>query len=199
MYVKHISLDQSVLTRQQKCLLVVQLQQNSYELNCISCFEYIYWFYNWFYLLWLYLFFIMEENSTPPGNMSNEKKIRIIKALIVIGCLVAFVLNSYFIFADYIEGNTVISTDLRSAENGTLASPSLLICGKNSFEKKQLNTNINEYWENSLKLDDFLTFTLLLEGNTLHKDIRYVTDRFQAFYTVFYGSCYMLDLNYMVR
>ena len=199
MYVKHISLDQSVLTRQQKCLLVVQLQQNSYEFNCISYFEYIYWFYNWFYLLWLYLFFIMEENSTPPGNMSNEKKIRIIKALIVIGCLVAFVLNSYFIFADYIEGNTVISTDLRSAENGTLASPSLLICGKNSFEKKQLNTNINEYWENSLKLDDFLTFTLLLEGNTLHKDIRYVTDRFQAFYTVFYGSCYMLDLNYMVR
>ena len=140
----------------------------------------------------------MEENSTPPGNMSNEKKIRIIKALIVIGCLVAFVLNSYFIFADYIEGNTVISTDLRSAENGTLASPSLLICGKNSFEKKQLNTNINEYWENSLRLDDFLNFTLLLEGNTLHKDIRYVTDRFQAFYTVFYGSCYMLDLNYMV-
>ena len=199
MYVKHISLDQSVLTRQQKCLLVVQLQQNSYEFNCISCFEYIYCFYNWFYLLWLYLFFIMEENSTPPGNMSNEKKIRIIKALIVIGCLVAFVLNSYFIFADYIEGNTVISTDLRSAENGTLASPSLLICGKNSFEKKQLNTNINEYWENSLKLDDFLNFTLLLEGNTLHKDIRYVTDRFQAFYTVFYGSCYMLDLNYMVR
>ena len=156
------------------------------------------WFYNWFYLLWLYLFFIMEEISTPPGNMSNKKKIRIIKALIVIGCLVAFVLNSYFIFADYIEGNTVISTDLRSAENGTLASPSLLICGKNSFEKKQLNTNINEYWENSLRLDDFLNFTLLLEGNTLHKDIRYVTDRFQAFYTVFYGSCYMLDLNYMV-
>ena len=156
-------------------------------------------FYNWFYLLWLYLFFIMEENSTPPGNMSNEKKIRIIKALIVIGCLVAFVLNSYFIFADYIEGNTVISTDLRSAENDTLASPSLLICGKNSFEKKQLNTNINEYWKNSLKLDDFLNFTLLLEGTTLHKDIRYVTDRFQAFYTVFYGSCYMLDLNYMVR
>ena len=62
----------------------------------------------------------MEENSTPPGNMSNEKKIRIIKSLIVIGCLVAFVLNSYFIFADYIEGNTVISTDLRSTENGTL-------------------------------------------------------------------------------
>ena len=141
----------------------------------------------------------MNYGITSCHIAKDGKVIQIAKAVLVIFCLVGFGMNSYFIFVDYIEGSTIISTDLQHAENGVVTSPSILICGKMSFEKTELNPNVADYIENSLKLDEFLRFAMLVDGDLAHPVAKNVTDQFRSFYTVYFGTCHMLDLNVMVR
>ena len=141
----------------------------------------------------------MESEIMHTHNLTNGQKVKVTKALIVIVCLLGFTMNSYFIFDNYAKGKTIISTDLQPAENNMLSSPSILICGKMSFEKTELNMNSSDYIENSLKLDEFLGFAMLLDGKTLDAELKNVTDQFRPFYTIYYGTCHLLDLNVMVN
>ena len=133
------------------------------------------------------------------GNLTSEQKIKIVKAFLVLCCLIGFFLNSYLIFGDYIEGNTVISTDLKPAENNMLVSPSILICGKTSFKQTQLNTKLSDYLNNTLKLDEVLEFAVVITNEATTPSVSNVADKFRAFYTIYYGACYMFDPQVMVR
>ena len=131
-------------------------------------------------------------------NLTRETRVNIVKATIVIGCLVGFFLNSYLIFVDFIEGSTIISTDLKAAEDGVLMSPSILICGKRSFKQARLDTTLTNYTENSLKLNDYLEFATFLTGflsDSSHID---VSHQIRSIYTIFYGTCHILDIKRMV-
>ena len=143
----------------------------------------------------------MYDSAKRSQDISPEQKLKIAKALFVLFCLSGFFCNSYLIFAQFIEGKTILSNDLKSPENGMLQAPAILVCGKMSFEQNILNTNLSEFTENSLKLNEFLENSYFFNhvdrlDNPLSED---VTDQWQPFYTAFYGTCHKLEVGKMVR
>ena len=142
----------------------------------------------------------MKPSTNNFRNLTKEQKIKIIKAFLVILCLFGFFCNSYLIVLDFIDGNTVISTDLEHPKNEGLMSPSILICGQKSFKTTKLNTNLSDYIENSLKLEEFLEFVMFIPGGDgiLESKTKDISDQFRSFYTVYFGTCYMMDAKVMV-
>lgn len=134
-----------------------------------------------------------------PENLTSQQKTKIVRVFFVFCCLLGFCLNSYLIFDDYIEANTVISTDIKSAENNMLLSPSILVCGKTSFKDTKLNTKLSDYLNNTLKLNEVLEFAAVIKHKPANLPVIHVKDQFRSFYTIYYGACYMLDLQIMVR
>ena len=76
-----------------------------------------------------------------------------------------------------------------------LQAPSILVCGKTSFKNVQLDAKISDFEENSIKLSEFMVSSLLVSGNFLYPIIKNVTDQWQTFYTVYFGSCHKLELE----
>ena len=143
----------------------------------------------------------MYDSAKRSQDISPEQKLKIAKALFVLICLCGFVCNSYLIFSQFIEGRTILSNDLKSPENGMLQAPSILVCGKMSFEDNIINTNLSEFEENSLKLSEFLEAAYFFShvdrlDNQLAED---VIDQWRPFYTAFYGTCHKLEVRKLVR
>ena len=136
---------------------------------------------------------------TESSNiMTQDQKFKVAKAVIILICLSAFASNSYLLFSQFIQKSTVLSNDLITAEKNMLQAPSILVCGKTSFENVKLDATISDFEENSIKLSEFMISTLFVSGNFSYPIIKNVTDRWKTFYTVYFGSCHKLELEEMV-
>lgn len=140
----------------------------------------------------------MYDLNRQKNRISPEKKLKVARAIFVLLCLSAFVCNSYLLFVQFIEGSTILSTDLKAPDDGELQAPSILVCGKPSFKKVQLDAKVSDFVENSLKLEEFLDFSVYFGGDTQNIMKINVSDKWQSFYTVFFGSCHKLELDLMV-
>ena len=140
----------------------------------------------------------MYASNQQKNIISPEKKLKVAKAIFVLLCLSAFVSNSYLLFTQFIEGSTILSSDLKAPENGKLRAPSILVCGKPSFKKVQLDAKVSDFEENSLKLEEFLDFSYYMAGDSQNFIKQNVSDKWKSFYTVFFGSCHKLELDLMV-
>ena len=58
---------------------------------------------------------------------------KLIKIVTTLGCVLGFQINSYVIFKEYIEGKTLLSSNLETSPTGSLMAPGILICGSISF------------------------------------------------------------------
>ena len=140
----------------------------------------------------------MYASNQQKNIISPEKKLKVAKAIFVLLCLSGFVSNSYLLFTQFIEGSTILSTDLKAPDDGKLQAPSILVCGKPSFKKVQLDAKVSDFEENSLKLEEFLDFSVFMTGDSQTPIKKNVSDKWQSFYTVFFGSCHKLELDLMV-
>ena len=141
----------------------------------------------------------MYNVSKPSNNLSSEQRFCLAKAIFVLICLTAFVGNSFMLFSQFIEGSTILSNDLITPKSGMLEAPSILVCGKKSFKSLKLDTKISDFEENSLRLEEFLVSSLLMDGNYGNMSYENVSDKWITFYTAFFGSCHKLELEVMVR
>ena len=130
--------------------------------------------------------------------MTQDKKFKIAKTIIILICLSAFASNSYLLFIEFIQEKTILSNDLITAEKYMLQAPTILVCGKTSFKNVRLDAKVSNFEENSIKLSEFMVSSLFVSGNFLHPTIQNVTDHWQTFYTVYFGSCHKLELEVMV-
>ena len=107
--------------------------------------------------------------------------------LIFFACFVA---NSMMIFQDMIAGKTSMSINSETPEGNQLMSPTVIICGESSFKEAKLNTNLEDYKRNSLRLNDFLVDASWVEntdhGTSIMQDIVEI-------HTAFHGSCYAIN------
>ena len=141
----------------------------------------------------------MQATTKPSNSSSLEQKFKVAKAIIVLICLSAFACNSYLLFAQFIEGSTILSNDLITSEKEGLQAPSILVCGKTSFKEVRLDTKISDFEENSLRLEDFLVQSLFVSGEFPHETFENVTNKWISFHTAYYGSCHKLELEKMVK
>ena len=137
----------------------------------------------------------MAESS---NIMTQDQKFKVAKAIIILICLSAFASNSYLLFSQFIQEKTILSIDLITAENDMLQAPSILVCGKTSFENVQLDATISDFEENSIKLSEFMVSSLFVTGSFSNPIVKDVSDLWQTFYTVYFGSCHKLELQDMV-
>ena len=137
----------------------------------------------------------MYAKTESSDTMSQDQKNKVAKAIIILICLSAFASNSYLLFSQFIQEKTILSNDLITAEKNMLQAPSILVCGKTSFKNVQLDAKISDFEENSIKLSEFMVSSLLVSGNFLYPIIKNVTDQWQTFYTVYFGSCHKLELE----
>ena len=100
--------------------------------------------------------------------------LRIITSII---CVTFFFCTSYITLDAYINAKTVVSNDITISES--LMSPNILICNATSFKRRVLNTKIDDYQNNSLMMQDFLSEALFFrstrENNKdIYKVLNYV-------------------------
>ena len=140
----------------------------------------------------------MYAKTESSDIMSQDQKNKVAKAIIILVCLSAFASNSYLIFSQFIQEKTILSIDLITAENDMLQAPPILVCGKTSFKNVQLDASISDFEENSIKLSEFMVSSLFVSGSFSHSKVKDVSDLWQTFYTVYFGSCHKLELQDMV-
>ena len=130
----------------------------------------------------------MYSITESSNIMTQDQKFKVAKAIIILICLSAFASNSYLLFSQFIQEKTILSNDLITEE--MLQAPSLLVCGKTSFKNVQLDATISDFEANSIKLSEFMVSSLLVSGTFSHPIVKDVSDRWQTFYTVYFGSCH---------
>ena len=99
---------------------------------------------------------VKKENvsiSLDNRNIPNKRSIylNILKGIIIMICLVGFFFNSFMIFKQFVENETVITNKIQ--ENAKLYFPSITLCGFSGFKRI-----VNQYAE--LKYENYINNTI---------------------------------------
>ena len=121
-----------------------------------------------------------------------------IKAVTFVICLAGFVCNSFMIFRQFIEKQTITMWDIQ--KNKELSLPSFTICSitgvKNRITKYQ-HLELNNYINNTLELDEILVSIDDLNINKLKEDTS--SWHFSTIYSQFKGRCHTVRHILKVR
>ena len=124
---------------------------------------------------------------------------KICKVMSCLACVVCFVLNSFAIFQDFIKGTTIIST--RVVSHQWLSSPLLVLCNSTPFKESILNTNLEDYKNNTLRFDDVLEDVLFVKDasqNALGSKPVSIKGRVREVQTMIHGNCFIIDSKMQV-
>lgn len=124
----------------------------------------------------------------------------ILRIITVIICVTCFFYTSYVTLDAYINAKTVVSNDIAVSES--LMSPNILLCNATSFKRRILNTEIYEYQNNSLMMQDFLSEAVFIKTTRENsRDIYNATtikDKISAVPTAFHGNCFLIAPSTLV-
>ena len=151
----------------------------------------------------------VRNTSMTIQKKSNKKKnslLMVLKGTVLVLCLVGFFFNSYIIFKQFIEKETV--TSYKMQETSKLLLPSVTFCGKSGFKRIVENYSdfeLENYINNTVKLSE------IIKEVTDHNNNTYtiVPDRYTSFdgsgrwkiietYSAYRGRCYTIEYKEMV-
>ena len=143
------------------------------------------------------------QNQTAASFSLSSNILRFLKFFTRVVCFIGFFYVTYNTITEYIEDKTLLSSDLE--ESDKIESPVVVVCNQTSFKTRELSLNTHDYLNNTLTKEDFL-----LEAMLIQNDIYMDTDNKTADYTsikenvysmptLFYGNCYVISPNVLVR
>ena len=138
---------------------------------------------------------LQQRNSNKVPN-----PYAFLKGSIVAVCVLLFILNSYASFLDFIEGKTIQAVDIKLPPEKGLEPPAFVICKARAFKNRELNADLEEYNNNTLKLDDFLISATLTVPTPLKKGSRWLTTAIlrrdiTVVHTAFNGNCFSFNIR----
>ena len=116
-------------------------------------------------------------------------------------CIALFFGSSIKIFQAFYSDITIISTQVIPPPGGVLESPTFLICNDSPFKERVLNTNPDDYKNNTMALKDVLLDVLFVkggEGILNYKPVS-IKESVKEVATMFHGTCFMIDKTLKVN
>ena len=151
-----------------------------------------------------------QNSNMPIKKKSNKKKnsfLLILKGTVLVLCLIGFFFNSYIIFKQFIEKETV--TSYKIEETSKLHLPSVTFCGNSGFKRIVENYSdfeLQNYINNTVKLSE------IVKEVTDHNNKTYkiAPDRSTTFdgsgkwkiietYSAYRGRCYTIEYKELVK
>ena len=128
-------------------------------------------------------------------RMKRKKKnvrLKILKAITGMLCLVGFFFNSFIIFKQFIENETVTSSKLQ--KNSKLFLPSVTICGFNGYKqlaKSYSDFGMKNYINNTISLNEILLDKLDHEETNINDTVS--RWKVTTTYSAYRGRCYTIE------
>ena len=123
-----------------------------------------------------------------------EKFFLIIKIATGIVLLACFTLNSWAIFKNYVDGNTVTSTNIEINIRGKQILPAIVICREKAYDSVRYMSKLEDFLDNTMQLSyHFLDDN----GNFINKDSTALKQ--EHVYSIGLGHCMVLKYKREVR
>ena len=138
------------------------------------------------------------ENYNGRANGKMSRGFDILRFIIVIGCVISFILNSYAIFRDFLSNPIIVSTKVLKSPDGSLPFPLIVICNESAFKQPIMTTDFDGYSNNTLALNDFLIDILTLKDAghavTKAKPIS-IKHTIEELFTAHHGTCFRFNVK----
>ena len=138
------------------------------------------------------------ENCNGQAIDKKSRRFDILRFVIIIGCVISFILNSYAIFKDFLSNPTIVSTKVLKSPDGSLPFPLILICNESSFKQGITATDFDGYRNNTVAVNDFLINIVSLKDSgyaiTKAKPIS-VKHTVEEIFTAFHGTCLLFNVE----
>ena len=142
------------------------------------------------------------EHCNGPTIHKMRPRFDILRFIIIIGCVISFILNSYAIFRDFMSNPIIVSTKVLKSPDGSLLFPLIMICNESAFKQPIMATDFHGYQNNTLALNDFLIDILSLKdaGHAIIKAKPIsIKHTIEELFTAFHGTCFMFRVETKVR
>ena len=138
------------------------------------------------------------EHCNGPTVHKMRIRFDILRIIIIIGCVISFILNSYAIFRDFMSNPIIVSTKVLKSPDGSLLFPLIMICNESAFKQPIMATDFHGYQTNTLALNDFLIDILSLKdaGHAIIKAKPIsIKHTIEELFTAFHGTCFMFKVE----
>ena len=91
----------------------------------------------------------------------------------------------WFIFKDFSQKATIISSNYVTSADETILSPSILICNHTAFKSLRISTNLEEYLNDTADPMDIFVDTGFMN--------QVIFDKIRPIYTAYKGRCFVFE------
>ena len=157
---------------------------------------------------------VQRNNGLRKANMAVNKKRKEktnlcslgLKRFILLLCLIGFFFNSYMIFKQFIDKETITSYKIQETPN--LYLPSITFCGQSGYKRKVENYadfEIENYIENTVELSEIVQEVADQSNQTFSKpDIHSKVNgsgkwNIVETYSAYRGRCYTMEYKDLVN
>ena len=114
----------------------------------------------------------------------------VLKLITFIACAIGFLEISWHLLMDFLSGSTIVSSNyIKMNPDETLLSPTILICNQTGFKSSEINTDLEDYLNNTIDADDLFVDMGFVNQNYMPL----IMDKIRPIYTPYKGRCFIFE------
>ena len=114
----------------------------------------------------------------------------VLKLITFIACAIGFLEISWHLLMDFSSGSTIVSSNyIKMNPDETLLSPTILICNQTGFKSSEINTDLEDYLNNTIDADDLFVDMGFVNQNYMPL----IMDKIRPIYTPYKGRCFIFE------
>ena len=106
-------------------------------------------------------------------------------------CAAGFFVISWHLLKDFSQNKTVVSSSFLKYEDGSLRSPSILICNKTAFKTNRITGHLHEYLKNTVELTDVIFQSGFISSS--RQQVIFNNNSIREIYTSLKGRCFVFE------
>ena len=134
-----------------------------------------------------------NKHRRVKQNISYLKMCKVsnvLKLITFIACAIGFLEISWHLLMDFSSGSTIVSSNyIKMNPDETLLSPTILICNQTGFKSSEINTNLEDYLNNTIDADDLFIDMGFVNQNYMPLIIH----KIRSIYTPYKGRCFVFE------
>jgi len=144
---------------------------------------------------------IFPIKTTETATNTRGTLLKVAKFISYLICLILFFANSLAIFQNFASDIKIRSTKVVPSPGDVLDSPIILVCNSSAYKDSIVPTNIVEYKNKTMALDDYLVGAYIIdnaaEGILSYRPIS-IMDEVKEISTMFQGNCIVIEKRFQV-
>jgi hypothetical protein len=146
-------------------------------------------------------FSILPIKTAETATNTRGTLLKVAKFMSYVICLILFFGNSLAIFQNFASDIKIRSTSVVPSPGDFLDSPIILVCNSSAYKDSIIPTNIVEYKNKTMTLDDYLVGAYIID-NAAEGILKYrpvsIMDDVKEIATMFQGNCIVIEKRFQV-